>query len=145
GLGPFSVGPGDAGGGSGFGIAGSPSYAPMLHRSPRRAMPRWSMSLTGGAAQAVGSPVSSAALPAPSAIVCVGPPLLASGPSFGSASTSNFGDPVVKPQVVVGLNSRLYPPSVMMPAQLPGVPLVSLARMVLVARTCVPEFVSAPP
>jgi hypothetical protein len=48
--------------------------APM----PGRTNPRWSRLLMGGAVQTVSSPALIAGLPASSAMVCVGPPLLAS-------------------------------------------------------------------
>ena len=57
----------------------SASKAPLSQCEPCvRSFPRWSRLLTGAATQTASSPASIAALPAPSAIVHVGPPLLAS-------------------------------------------------------------------
>ena len=62
----------------------TPSNAPMSQCGPRgRVKPRWSRLLTGAAAQIASFAVSIAALPGPSAIVWVGPPLFCRGPSTG--------------------------------------------------------------
>src|SRR5436309_9770892 len=49
----------------------------LVAHMPGRTNPRWSRLFTGGAAQTVASPLLIAGLPASSAMVCVGPPLLA--------------------------------------------------------------------
>lgn len=67
-----------------------------------------------------------AALPASSAIVGVGPPLLRSGPSSGLAT----GMPLPQP---LSPYWRLWPPSPMAPAQSDAVPLMMLVVSVIAA------------
>jgi hypothetical protein len=87
-------------------VAGGPresnSYAPMeqlVASDPGRANPRWSRPFTGGAAQTVTSPALIAGLPASSAMVCVGPPLLVSpaGSSNGSLLQNDVPLVVLQP------------------------------------------------
>src|SRR5216684_935836 len=85
------------------------------------------------------SPPSMAGLPAPSAIVCVGPPLFASGPRRGLAT--------VIPTQVESPNWRLCPPPKMLAPENEQLPPLLLAMMVLVtAVTGVrPPKATAPP
>src|SRR5262249_31801840 len=103
----------------------SASCAPMEQFTwpvPGRTKARWSRFHTGPVAQMELSPALIAALPDWSAIVCVKPPLSASGESLGS--------PKEPTQLVSVLGQRkLWPPSVKLPPQLP--PEVLLATMVL--------------
>src|SRR4029453_16518742 len=75
-----------------------------------RNWPRWSILPTAASLQMAGSAAPIAALPWPSAIVCVGPVLSASGPRRGFAGRA-------KPQGGVA-DWRLLPSSVIVPAQL---------------------------
>src|SRR5438552_1481563 len=113
----------------------SASYAPLSQCTPCvRSRPRWSRLLTGAGAHTASSPASMAALPDRSAIVHVGPPLLAREPRVGS--------PKVPTQLLSVLGQRrLCPPSVMTPKQLP--PLL-LATMVFL-RVGVPVLTKMPP
>src|SRR5437879_556809 len=105
---------------------------------PGRTYPRWSRLFTGGAAQTVSSPALIAGLPASSATVCVGPPLLASPAGSSSGFVLQNEVPVVVAQLVpvkphVVPSSMLCPPSVKVPRQLS--PEVLLARMLLTTVT----------
>src|SRR2546426_5500545 len=81
-------------------------------------------------------PVLMAGLPAPSARVCVGPPLLASGCRRGSPVV------IAAPHVVPG-NWRLVPPLTIVPPQFSPEP--ALATIVFVS-VIVPElFITFPP
>lgn len=68
---------------------------------PGRGKPRWSRLFSGGAAQNDSSPALIAGLPACSAMVCVGPPLLAR-PTGSSKGSMLLNEPVelLKRQVV---------------------------------------------
>src|SRR5262245_5031615 len=79
-----------------------------------RGFPRWSRSPIPADWQTVVLPAPIAGLPAPSAIVCVGPPLLPRGPSSGSAVMEAAKKQVESP------NSRLLPKSLRNPLQLPA-------------------------
>ena len=114
------------------------SYAPieqLVAPRPGRTKPRWSRLFTGAAAQMVSLPALTAGLPARSAMVWVGPPLLAK-PAGSSRGL------VAGPTPHVPSESRLWPPSVIVPEQFPpGWPLpgeLLLATIVLVTVT-VPE------
>src|SRR4051794_6952393 len=86
------------------------SNAPMSQAAPLgRDSPRWSVA---GQSAPVAGTWSNAAPSVAIAIVCVGPPLAASGASFGSASAPG--------QLDAG-KSMLCPPSVIVPEQLPPV------------------------
>ncbi len=112
---------------------------------PGRMAPRWSTPFTGGLTQTDSSPALTAGLPASSAMVRVGPPLFASPLASCGVVLQNelplvLVQPVpVKPHVVP--SSMLWPPSVIVPAQLP--PEVPLATMVLVTVS-VPAFEMPP-
>src|SRR5919108_2888557 len=89
----------------------------MSHPAPcGRDTPRWSTASTGDSLQIVASPLSIAGEPSRSACVCVGPPLLASGPSFGSVLLI---EPFCEPHLQLTPLSRLLPPLIMPPAQFP--------------------------
>ena len=111
------------------------SYAPieqLANPVPGRTKPRWSTPLTGSLAHTFSSPALIAGLPACSAIVCVGPPLFCSpaGSSRGSVLLhASFA--ALKPQLVP--SSRLWPPSVSGPAQLPPAELLATMLLVTVA------------
>src|SRR2546426_4501010 len=96
--------------------------------------------------QMVSSPALIAGLPPLSAMVCVGPPLLASPPGSSSGFVLQNEVPVggaqLKPHVV--LSSMLCPPSVMVPAdrQLPP---VLWARMLLTIVTAAVRMAPPPP
>src|SRR5262249_54296335 len=106
---------------------------------PGRTKPRWSRLFSGAAAQIAWSPESIAGLAAvhprgmPPAVhrptVCVGPPLSCSpaGPSCGFVLL-NAPFAVLKPQLEP--ESRLWPPSMMGPKQLPllRVPMTTVLR-----------------
>src|SRR5439155_27249279 len=113
----------------------SASYAPLSQCTPCvRNRPRWSRLLTGAAAHTASSPASMAALLTPSAIVHVGPPLLAREPRLGS--------PKVPTQLLSVLGQRrLCPPSVTEPKQLSP---VLLATMVFLS-VAVPPLPMPPP
>ena len=121
------------------------SKAPTSQRaSCGRATPRWSTPLTGSAAQSASEPASIATLPAFSAMVCVGPPLLASISRF-SASTVTGAPPTSRlplPQLVSV--ARLLDPFAepLKPAHSPGVPLL---MSVLISVGTVPVVDISPP
>ena len=106
------------------------SHMPLSPDSSGRGLPRWS---TVGQPFAAVPPWSIAGLPARSACVAVGPPLLPSRPSPASAPVMSVGSE--NPHVVP--LSRLYPePSPIDPVQ--------FAAAVLPA-TIVPSKVTVPP
>src|SRR5216684_1349649 len=83
------------------------------------------------------SPPSMAGLPAPSAIVCVGPPLFASGPRRGLAT--------VIPTQVESPNWRLCPPPKMLAPENEQLPPLLPAMVQLVTVTGAAERFSADP
>src|SRR5215208_5925174 len=91
------------------------------------------MLFTGGAAQTELLPVSIAWLPVPRAMVWVGPPLLANGPSKGSVLTKS--PPAVNPQVLP--LSRLLPFEVIAPLQFPP---SELFATIVLTSTIVPAL-----
>src|SRR5436309_1122230 len=124
----------------------------LVAHMPGRTNPRWSKLFTGGAAQTVSLPALIAGLPASSAMVCVGPPLVASpaGSSCGLVLQNEVPVAVaqlvpVKPHVVP--SSMLCPPSVMVPPlaapQLP--PEVLLATTLLTSVSAPKLLRMAPP
>src|SRR5437899_6837005 len=125
----------------------------LVAPTPGRPNPRWSRLFTGGAAQTVSSPALIAGLNASSAMVCVGPPLLASPAGSSSGFVLQNDVPVVlaqlvplKPQVVA--SSMLCPPSVkiaVIPAGTPQFPPEVLLASMLFVTVRVPSLLMAPP
>ena len=131
-----------------------------------RLMPRWSLPLTGAAAQTASSPASMAALVAPSAIVCVGPPLLASDwrlicpavlvvalshePSLSRLWLSAVSVPLLVQSPPLLLATRLFLSVALAPAVLLKIPppllLLALLPLTVLLFTCtVASLKMAPP
>src|SRR5262245_10386577 len=88
------------------------SYAPMSQRLPSgRVIPRWSVA---GQLKGSDTTASIASEPARRAMVCVRPPLFASGPSIGFVLLI---DPLSEPQPQLVPASRLLPAFVMVPTE----------------------------
>src|SRR5207247_1099192 len=126
---------------------------------PGRTKPRWSRLLTGGAAQTVSLPALIAGLIASSAMVCVGPPLLASpagsssgcvvpdegrvlvvaggGPAWAMAPPSPL---TLLPEKVLLVTIRKFKLEMAPPAVL-----LLLAEKLLLVTVAVPPFKMAPP
>ena len=115
----------------GAGVTSCTSNAPtstLLPTTRAKPAPRWSNSLPGNDGTGSG-PVSTAGLPAFSAIVCVAPPLFASGSSPGSVTPSWLPPPSVSgieatapmtDAVVVTLLASGLPPMSDVPSSLPA-------------------------
>src|SRR2546426_2699748 len=122
----------------------------LVAPTPGRTYPRWSRLFTGGAAQTVSSPALIAGLIDPSAMVCVGPPLLASPAGSSSGLVLQNEVPLVLEQPVpvkphVAPSSMLWPPSVTVPPNITvQLPPVLSARMLLVT-VAEPSLRIAPP
>ena len=111
---------------------------------PGRGKPRWSRLFTGGAEQTDSSPALIAGLPAESAMVRVGPPLLPrpAGSNEGLVLTR---EPLAVEKPHVEPSSRLWPPSVMTPEQFPPEVLVAMTVLVTIAVSVPPVLRMAPP
>ncbi len=117
------------------------SYAPTSHvvSAPEmRTNPRWSRLFTGAAVHTVVSPAPMATLLPPSAIVCVGPPLLASA----CRAICPLVAWVALPQVLS--SARLWLSAVSVPKLKQSLPDVLLAMMVLWS-VAVPLLARPPP